>query len=268
MLHAAAVVPTPPLLVPEISGASAGREADLRAACDDAVAALLVDRPDRVLVVGGAPGAPAATASWDWRGFGVVQPVPAPRHPLPLALAIGAWLLDRHGWRGERGLVAVPPDLAPSDCASTGAASVAGDARTALLVCGDGSARRSRSAPGHLHPDAEAWDAEVARALATADCGALAALSPARAVELMASGRAPWQVLAGAAVGRSWQSGLTFSAAPHGVAYHVATWLPVDGASSPGPRTRNTRSLAPEPSRPRFVGACGTTLARGRSSST
>ncbi len=54
----------------------------------------------------------------------------------------------------------------------------------------------------------------------------LAALSPDRAGELLAAGRAPWQVLAGAARGRSWQGSVTWTGAPYGVTYLVAGWAP------------------------------------------
>jgi hypothetical protein len=43
----------------------------------------------------------------------------------------------------------------------------------------------------------------------------------------MADGRAPWQVLAGATAQGRWNGELLYSAAPFGVAYHVATWTPV-----------------------------------------
>ena len=57
MLIAAAVCPHPPLLVPEVTGASdpAVRELRrLRTACRDAVAVLLGAAPDLLVVVGGA----------------------------------------------------------------------------------------------------------------------------------------------------------------------------------------------------------------------
>src|SRR6266550_2808334 len=57
MLIAAAVCPHPPLLVPEVTGASdpAVRELDrLRTACRDAVAVLIGAAPDLLVVAGGA----------------------------------------------------------------------------------------------------------------------------------------------------------------------------------------------------------------------
>jgi len=97
MLIAAAVCPHPPLLVPEVTGASdpAARELDrLRAACRDAVAVLLGAAPDLLVVAGGA-GQTAeypAKAGGSLRDFAVPFTVGADP-VLPLSLTIGKWLL-------------------------------------------------------------------------------------------------------------------------------------------------------------------------------
>jgi hypothetical protein len=97
-----------------------------------------------------------------------------------------------------------------------------------LLVLGDGSACRGVKAPGYDDPRAEPFDKTVAEALATADAGALLGLDPGLAGELRVAGRAPWQVLAGAARAhpgaRPWTGDLLYEAAPYGVAYFVASW--------------------------------------------
>ena len=93
MLIVAAVCPHPPLLVPEVTGASdpAARELDrLRTACRDAVAVLIGAAPD-LLVVAGAAGQTAeypATAGGSLRDFGVPFTVGADP-VLPLSLTIG-----------------------------------------------------------------------------------------------------------------------------------------------------------------------------------
>lgn len=222
-LVAAAVVPTPPLLVPELAGGSAHLDDDLRVACDEAVQVLLAARPDRVVVVGAAPFTGPLTGSWDWCGFGVaVSALPAVAR-LPLAPAIGVWLLDRAGTAVARRVHGVAPDLPAIACADLGRALVAHD-RVALLVCGDGSACRDVKAPGHLDPRAEGFDAAAARALATGDAASLLDLDRALAHELLASGPPAWQVLAGAAGSSSFDCALTFETARYGVAYLVATW--------------------------------------------
>ena len=221
MLVAAAVVPTPPLLVPEVAGGSADRDADLRAACDAAVATLT--GCERLVVVGSAPVTGRADGGWDWRGFGVASPAEPPRVRLPLALAVGTWLLERAG--ATAAVHGVAAGASPQECADLGAALVA-DGATGLLVCGDGSARRDEKAPGHLDPRAAGFDAQAEAALLAGDPEALLALDPELAADLLAAGRAPWQVLAGAAAGRRWQADVTYAAAPYGVGYLVATWAP------------------------------------------
>jgi hypothetical protein len=114
--------------------------------------------------------------------------------------------------------------------------------RAVWLVLGDGSARRSPKAPGAFDADAEAFDECAAKALDAADPAALEALDAERATRLMAAGRAPWQVLAGAvdpAPDAFVQSGVTFHEAPFGVGYIVATWdFPPGGAARGGPSGR------------------------------
>ena len=63
---------------------------------------------------------------------------------------------------------------------------------------GDGSARRSASAPGYLDERAAPFDAAVEQAVRDGDLPALAALDPDLARDLLAAGRPAWQVLAGA----------------------------------------------------------------------
>lgn len=244
MLVAAAVCPAPPLLVPEVaSGAADDPElVRLRSACYDAVGVLAAARPERLVVVGPAEQPEATSAhppgcTGSFRRYGVERFVtlgvePAVGHPqdveadaLPPSLSVAAWLLERTGWSAApvRGL-AVAESLTGEDAARTGRELVAAD-RLALLVMGDGSARRTLKAPGYLDERAEPFDAEVARALGHADPAALLALDATRAAELMAAGRPAWQVLAGAAHGADLQGDLLYDAAPYGVGYLVATWV-------------------------------------------
>ncbi|MFC4035099.1 class III extradiol dioxygenase subunit B-like domain-containing protein [Streptomyces polygonati] len=145
------------------------------------------------------------------------------RRSLPPSLAVAAWLL--RGWRAApvEGL-GVGERLEQERCATTGRA-VAGSAdRVALLVMGDGSACRTVKAPGYLDERAVPFDAGVAAALAAADTRALAALDPELAHALKAAGRAPWQVLAGAADGSGLGGELLHESSPYGVGYFVAAW--------------------------------------------
>ncbi|MFF5900083.1 class III extradiol dioxygenase subunit B-like domain-containing protein [Streptomyces argenteolus] len=238
MLAAAAVCPCPPLLVPEVA-AGAGPELDAaRAACLEALDVLAAAEPDRLIVAGPAepdgrgPFPPGSAGSF--AGFGVGRTVrlgeapagaPAPKRPLPASLAVGAWLLEHARWTAApvEGL-GVGEALATDRCLAAGADLAAGQERVALLVMGDGSACRTVKAPGYLDERAVDFDAAAARALGSADLTALSALDESLAYELKASGRAPWQVLAGAAEGAGLRGKLLYEDAPYGVGYFVATW--------------------------------------------
>ncbi|MFD7962787.1 class III extradiol dioxygenase subunit B-like domain-containing protein [Streptomyces zaomyceticus] len=255
MLVAAAVCPCPPLLVPEVATGAAPELDAARTACADAVGLLAAARPDRLYVVGPAPGGahgvyPAGTAG-SFAGFGVDlsvrlgegsagegagrpadgrsaeagERVPAGGRPLPSSLSVAAWLLGRAGWADApiEGL-GVDEAATPDVCAGLGRGLADSAARVALLVMGDGSACRTVKAPGYLDERAAGFDADAARALGTADTAALLALEPELAYELKVAGRAPWQVLAGAAEGAGLDGRLLFEDAPYGVGYFVAAW--------------------------------------------
>ncbi|MFF3754474.1 class III extradiol dioxygenase subunit B-like domain-containing protein [Streptomyces sp. NPDC002018] len=147
------------------------------------------------------------------------------RRGLPPSLSVAAWLLDRVRWSAAplSGLGVGEP-LAADRCVRAGEEIAAGSERVALLVMGDASACRSVKAPGYLDERAATFDAEVARALAEADVAALKSLDAELASELKAAGRAPWQLLAGAADGAGLRGELLYDAAPYGVGYLVATW--------------------------------------------
>ncbi|MCF1645742.1 class III extradiol dioxygenase subunit B-like domain-containing protein [Streptomyces indiaensis] len=236
MLVAAAVCPCPPLLVPDVAAGAAPELDAARAACTDALGVLAAARPGRLVVVGPQDGAgietyPEGTAG-TFRGFGVGLDVrlgaaegadTTPR--LPYSLAVAAWLLERTVWCDApvEGLgvgESSPPEL----CVRTGGDIAARDERVALLVMGDASACRTLKAPGYLDERAAPFDAEVARALGAADLAALTALDTGLAHELKVSGRAPWQVLAGAAEGANLGGSLLYEDAPYGVGYVVAAW--------------------------------------------
>ncbi|ODU00895.1 MAG: hypothetical protein ABS81_22170 [Pseudonocardia sp. SCN 72-86] len=237
MISAVAVLPQPPLLVPELAGAAAAETADVRDAVRDAAAGLAA-RASRWIAVGADAGGRRTVTSdavGTFVGFGVdvrvaldttVSVSTAADPDLPLPLLVAGWAAASTGRavtvRGEL----VAPDLAPADCMALGRALASDTDGVGLLVVGDGAATHTEKAPGHLDPRAAAFDERVAAALAAADTDALAALDPGLAAQLWVAGRAPWQVLAGAAAGRSWDAELLCSAAPFGVAYHVAFWTP------------------------------------------
>jgi hypothetical protein len=261
VLVAGAVCPHPPLLVPEAMGA-AGLQPEsemdtVRAACDAAVAGLVAAEPDVLVVVGGAAGDAAydGSAAGSLRDYGISYTAGNGEAVLPLSLTIGLWLLSRAGLGtvtgtatrpgtpggpGPAGLAAAGGHTRPGQpsirlravahgtpaagCLRLGQAIASQAPRVAMLAMGDGPARRAAGVPGAPDPAAERYDAEAAAALAAADPGRLARLAAALDDELMVSGRAAWQVLAGAAGSQPCHGDLRYAAAPLLVSYLVASW--------------------------------------------
>jgi hypothetical protein len=243
MLVAAAVCPCPPLLVPEVAAGAAAELDVARRAGARAVGVLAAARPDRLVVAGSIAGDgreeyPAGTCG-SFHGFGVDRHVrlgcgpPRPQraagaeHALPVSLAVAAWLLELARWPASTPVsgLGVGELLSTGRCTAEGTAIAAGPERVALLAMGDGSACRSPKAPGSFDERAEGFDAAAARALGAADAAALGALDAQLARAVQAAGRAPWQVLAGAAAaGTALRGELLYDDAPYGVGYLVATW--------------------------------------------
>lgn len=249
MIVGAALCPHPPLLLAELTGAQ-DVGADLRRDCLAAVTTVLETGPDEVVVVGGARGSgtPPRDAVLDVPAFGGPGPRLDPVVPrLPLSLGLGTRLLDDAAWSGHRELRSVAWDAAPRQCRQLGRELASRPGRTALLVMGDGSARRSVKAPGYLDPRAAPFDTGVTQAVAAGDAAALARLDPVLAAELLVAGRAPWQVLAGAVGAAEVQARTVRVEDPFGVLYVVATWLSGRGAVSPTPTPARPSAGAPGP---------------------
>jgi hypothetical protein len=218
-----AFCPQPPLLLPAVAGAHSAELGVLRAAVRAAVQVVLHDGPEVVVVLGaGADSVRFGPGdAGDLRGFGVDLELPFSGwarpggRRLPLPHLLGAWLLDQAGHVGPR--LGVGPDdfgTALSDLPGP----------VGVLAMGDGSARRSERAPGHLDPAAAPFDAAVARALATGDAGALAALDPVEGTRLLAAGVPVWRAVGAALDGLEIDAELLADEAPFGVGYPVATW--------------------------------------------
>lgn len=228
MIVAAAVSPHPPLLFRELTG-----RRDVAASLRDASLAAVrgATAPDvgRVVVLGGA----ARSGAWDpalpadVRGFGTTGPRPPDGTPhLPLSLGVGTRLLGDAGWDGPRDLLSVAWDASPAEIAQTGTDLASSGEPTALLVLGDGSARRGDKAPGYLDERAFAFDEALAQALAAGDPHALLALDRGLAAELMADGLTAFQVLAAAvrAQETAVDAQVLYQDDPFGVMYLVALW--------------------------------------------
>ena len=222
MIIRAALCPSPPLLARELTGRDP-LVSGLREACAEVTARLADADPDVVIIVGPGP----ETTVWDSASrLDVSAFAPALRDNsgtpgLPLSLGLGAMLLDQAGYSGLRVLQAVGEHEPAVRCVELGNKLAAFAPRAALLVMGDGSARRSPIAPGHLDERAAPFDAQVELAIRDGNLDALAGVDPALARELMATGRPAWQVLAGAMGAGNPVTEILYADAPFGVSYLV-----------------------------------------------
>jgi hypothetical protein len=260
MAFAAAVVPHPPLLVPELGRGDSPELDALRAACLRAVEATLEEAGALVLVGGGpawAQARPGATACFAPYGADVrvalpatagggqgwlepdrlagalasVLPEPARLDALPLSLAVAAWLLARRGRPGPPlAALTVPASFAGGEAAALGralAVAAAPHGRVGLLAMGDLSARRGTAAPATPHPAAEAFDHQAGQAVRDGQPCRLLDLDPALAATLRVAGLAPLHVLAGALEQAGPLRGaVLYEDAPYGVGYLVGTLRP------------------------------------------
>jgi hypothetical protein len=216
-----AFCPHPPVLVPDVARGAAGELAEVRAAATTAIRRIA--RPDRPVVVLGRgdttrPHEPTARGSLAPFGVPLAVPLgsedPGPVE-LPLSLTIGAWLL-REALGADSGAVGW------SIGAEGGAAISVPDGAT-LLVMGDGSARRSASAPGYHDERAAGVDDAIAAALRTGDPAGLV-LDPQLAADLLVAGAPAWAAAAALLAGGRWDAELLYADAPYGVGYFVAAW--------------------------------------------
>ncbi|MEV0246167.1 hypothetical protein AB0H76_06230 [Nocardia sp. NPDC050712] len=254
MFSLAALVPSPPILVPELGGARAGTADDpvapLRAAALAAVRAL--ETAGDWLVVGAGEsdrGVDKDSGVGTFRGYGADVRVAMSQGPLlaqaesdaadpdwPLPALVAGWL------RGEAAAAAnvlvafVDPEAPAEECVAFGRAIRADLDRTrpptGVLVIADGAATLTTKSPGYLNPQAATVQEGLDKALAAGDVAALRALDPRLCAEVGLAGRAAYQVLAGlfADDASAPTAETLYQDAPFGVGYHVGTWRP-GGAS-------------------------------------
>ncbi|MCK0440444.1 hypothetical protein MUG78_13515 [Gordonia alkaliphila] len=236
MLAQIAVIPSAPLLVPELAGPDAVDTEPVRAAVRAAGERLAAAAARWIAVGVGAPAPGGFRTDGDFGAFGVPVPVRLAADgsgggdaPLPLSMLLAAWL-------GERVTpppqsirpVAVDPAATAAACADLGArllTEAAGAEPMGLLVVADGPTALSPTAPGGGER-ASAWALQrtLEAAVAAADGGALAALSAADCAAEGVGTRAAWQVLGGVLDGLPGAAAeVDYAAAPFGVGYLVAT---------------------------------------------
>lgn len=223
MITRAAVVPHPPLLVPELVAGAAAETSSVRAATL-AAAGKLPGPWVAVAVDDSGPATVVPPLSGTFLGYGVDVAVSLggaapPEARIPLPVLITAWLRERCAVEVSR-VELIPRDLSPAECVSFGQQLAEEDA--GLLILGDGSTRHGLRSPGSNDERSGPFDDHIHRLLAAADTDGLLALDLELARELGAQGRAAWQVLAG--VPGPWRCASAEFFAPFGVGYHVAVW--------------------------------------------
>lgn len=236
MLSTIAIVPSAPVMVPELAAGTSAELADLLEAVFAAAASLParwiavgVDRAD-VLV------APQRVGTF--AGYGVDLRVAlspdAEGGPerLPLCALITGWLRGQAGAQARAEVRVYADDHAPEAALAHGRrlrAQIDGAADpVGVLVVADGANTLTPSAPGGYDPDSLSVQAGLDDALARGDGAALTRL-PDTVV-----GRVAYQVLAGLTAPGNPQSprpGLRsakqlYRGAPYGVGYFVGVWQP------------------------------------------
>ncbi|MEV0292757.1 hypothetical protein [Nocardia sp. NPDC050710] len=248
MFSIAALVPSPPILVPELGGGvahSSGADpadppAVLRAAVLSAAGALAgVAQRWTVLGSGAADQVIEPETVGTFRGFGVDVRVAlddvtvAPPDPqLPLPVLIAGWLRGQVAPRAHVEAWLVAADSPADHCAELGAKLRAeldsDDVPRGVLVVADGAATLSLKAPGYLDERAAEVQENLDRALSAGDRAGLLALDPSLCAELSVSGRAAYQALAGLFGADPTDPTVVthYRDAPFGVGYHVSVWRP------------------------------------------
>jgi hypothetical protein len=238
VLSAIAIIPSAPVMVPELAGAAAAELTDLREAVFAAVSSL----PMRWIAVGG--GAADAVVGPErvgtFAGYGVdlrisLSPVSAGAPAeLPLCALISGWARGQ-GNPEARAEVRVYADDHGIDAALDRGRRLRADIDEAadpvgVLVVADGAHTLTASAPGGYDPDAIRVQAALDDALAHGDAAALTRLPDAIV------GRVAYQVLAGltgvspssssrpARAPRSTKE--LYRGGPYGVGYFVGVWQP------------------------------------------
>ena len=228
MLNTIALVPSAPVMVPELAGGATSELQDLAAAVSVAVAEL----PARWFVVGVGvcdnvigPGTVGT-----FGGYGVDVRVALSPHsvgepkPLPLCALVAGWVRTSLAADASAEVWVYAADHGVDAALARGRALRAEvDAITdpvGVLVVADGANTLTASAPGGYDPESPAVQAALDDALSVGDTEALTRL-PDGIV-----GRVAYQVLAGL-IGPSPSSARElYRGAPYGVGYSVGVWKP------------------------------------------
>lgn len=230
MLSAIAIVPSAPVLVPELAGAAAGEVADLAAATLAAAATL----PERWVIIGTGPAdeefGPDAVGSF--AGFGVdVRVRLSPRSGddpdpagLPVCALLGGWVRGRAQPQASAQARVYRSDHDVDAALRRGRRLRAEIDRLpepiGVLVVADGANTLTPAAPGGHDPGNAAAQEALDDALASGDVTGLIRL-PRQIL-----GRVAFQVLAGVAEQGPRSAKELYRGAPYGVGYFAGAWQP------------------------------------------
>lgn len=234
MLSAIAIIPSAPVLVPELAGAAAAEVADLSAAVL-AAAALL---PQRWIVVGTGRadevlGPNGENSVGTFAGFGADVPVRLapqsddradPPVEFPVCALLAAWVRGQirpeasarvHVYRGDH-----DADTALAHGRQLRAEIDRAPDPIGVLVVADGANTLTPWAPGGYDPGSADAQLALDDALANGDVAALTRLPP------QILGRVAFQVLAGLAEPGPRSAKELYRGAPYGVGYFTGAWQP------------------------------------------
>jgi hypothetical protein len=228
VLDAIAIIPSAPVLVPQLAGAAAAEIADLR----EAVMAAAASPPPRWVAVGAGPidRVIGLDNIGTFGGFGVELPVrlspdgtgrPA---ELPLCALMTGWVREQAQPEASAEVRVFAADHHVDAALARGRQLRAAIDQVAepigVLIVADGANTLTPAAPGGYQPS----DVDVQHALDDAlmggDLGALVRL-PDQVV-----GRVPLQVLAGLAEPAPRSAKELYRGAPYGVGYFAGIWQP------------------------------------------
>lgn len=228
MLTAIALVPSAPVLVPELATGAASELQDLSAAVAQAAAEL----PERwfVVGVGASDNVIGPGTAGTFGGYGVDVRVAlsgragaAPK-PLPLCALVAGWVRTTYAPTASAEVWVYAADHEVDAALARGRALRAEvDAISepvGVLVVADGANTLTASAPGGYDPASVPVQAALDDALAGGDTDALTRLPD------VVVGRVAFQVLAGLVGSSAWQVSELYRGAPYGVGYAVGTWRP------------------------------------------
>ena len=230
MLSAIAIIPSAPVLVPELAGTAADEVAELRAAMVAAVAAL---PPCWVVVgVGAADDVVGPDSVGTFAGFGVDLTVrlspqaDANDQPvaLPLCALIAGWIRAQ-AQPDARTQVRVYAESHDTQTAVALGRRLRGEIDastepTGVLIVADGANTLTPAAPGGYHPEDARVQLALDDALASGDVDALTRLPE------QVGGRVAFGVLAGLTEPVPRSAKELCRAAPYGVGYFAGVWQP------------------------------------------